>query len=77
MAITQKAKALAEWRCQMGCGRHRDELGENEKLTCHLRPDKGGDHTTATLEDVIVGCSTCHGRTDGARSRGGRGAVRT
>lgn len=72
LGLLQRAKARAGWRCQR-CGRHRDELGENERLTGHLRPQLAGDHCRATIEDVEVLCSTCHGRADGARSRGGRG----
>lgn len=37
--------------------------------TVHLRPELGGDHRRATLEDCVSACRVCHGRVDGGRAR--------
>lgn len=53
--------------CQR-CGRHRDQLEPNERLTVHLNPALRGDHTRATAADCVTLDSTCHGITDGPRA---------
>lgn len=54
------------YRC-VDCGRHRDELGENERLLA--------DHVAGVLtvadpfdpDECETRCSTCSGRKDGGR----------
>jgi hypothetical protein len=37
--------------------------------TVHLRPELGGDHRRATLDDVTSSCARCHGVVDAPRAR--------
>lgn len=55
--------ALAGWRCQLrlpGCTK--------EATTVHLRPELGGDHRSATSDDVTACCAHCHGVVDAPRA---------
>jgi hypothetical protein len=66
--LAGRAKQAAGYRCQ-GCGRPegRDSRGW---LSVHLRPELAGNHRTATLDDVVVLCLSCHGTLDAPRAQG-------
>lgn len=65
--LARQAKQAAGYRCQ-ACGRPevRDSRGW---LSVHLRPELGGNHRAATLEDVVVLCLSCHGTLDAPRAQ--------
>ena len=46
------------------CGRG----GTVKTLTVHLRPELGGNHFSARLEDLTTLCRSCHGSVDAPRS---------
>jgi hypothetical protein len=57
--VKAEAKRLAGYECQR-CGAAEDG-SVGRWLTGHLHPRCGGDHR-ATVEDVLVLCSSCHGK---------------
>ena len=48
-------------------GRRCRTCGATAKLTVHLDPALGGDHSLATSKDCITLCVRCHGLADGPR----------
>jgi hypothetical protein len=66
--LARAAKQAAGYRCQI-CDRPeiRDSRGW---LSVHLRPELGGNHRAATLDDVVVLCLSCHGTLDAPRAQG-------
>jgi 5-methylcytosine-specific restriction endonuclease McrA len=66
--LARRAKQAAGYRCQgCGCPEVRDSRGW---LSVHLRPELGGNHRAATLDDVVVLCLSCHGTLDAPRAQG-------
>jgi 5-methylcytosine-specific restriction endonuclease McrA len=53
------------YACRL-CGR----TGTRYTLTAHLRPELAGNHWTATLDDVVTLCGSCHASVDAARAHG-------
>jgi hypothetical protein len=49
------------------CGR----TGTRHTLTVHLRPELGGNHRIAALDDLTTLCRSCHGSIDAPRAQGG------
>lgn len=70
---TEHGRDTARWRklsttARILAGRCQ-RCGTTARLTAHLRPELAGNHHAATLDDVTVLCSRCHGIIDGQRSR--------
>lgn len=63
----QRVKQRDGMTCRR-CGRHRDELHHNERLSVHLDPALAGNHDAASDHDCITLCSTCHGTIDAPRA---------
>ncbi len=66
--LSKRRIKLAGGRCELqlpGCTR--------VATSAHLDPRLQGNHRIATINEVRAACAQCHGRVDGARSRG-RGA---
>jgi hypothetical protein len=64
--LARAAKQNAGYRCQ-SCGRL-EERTPAGWLSVHLRPELGGNHRAATLDDVVVLCLSCHGTLDAPRA---------
>jgi hypothetical protein len=65
-SLARTAKQAAGYRCQ-SCGRP-EERTPTGWLSVHLRPELGGNHRAATLDDVVVLCLSCHGTLDAPRA---------
>jgi 5-methylcytosine-specific restriction endonuclease McrA len=66
------------WRTLRAQALHRDggrcqHCHQAPATTCHLHPDLHGNHLSATLDDVVSLCASCHGTLDAPRALGGRG----
>lgn len=53
------------YRCQLAV----DDGCTEAATTVHIRPELGGNHLTATLEDCTSACAHCHGVVDAPRAR--------
>jgi 5-methylcytosine-specific restriction endonuclease McrA len=71
--ISQLAREQARGVCSL-CGRHEQPHDQASKLTVDL--PAGGDHSRATLTEVIVLCRRCHGQRDGGKPTRGEGPPR-
>jgi 5-methylcytosine-specific restriction endonuclease McrA len=65
--LARAAKQRAGYRCQ-NCGAP-EVRNSRGWLSVHLRPELGGNHRAATLEDVVVLCLSCHGTLDAPRAQ--------
>jgi hypothetical protein len=64
--LARAAKEVAGYRCQ-SCGTP-EVRTKRGWLSVHLRPELGGDHRAATVNDVVVLCLSCHGTVDAPRA---------
>ena len=75
----ESGRTTAAWQRLRAAAIHRDNYtcqrcgvsGTVKTLTVHLRPELGGNHRAATLDDLVTLCRSCHGKTDAPRAHAG------
>lgn len=76
----QSGRTSAAWNRLRAAAIHRDNFacrrcgreGTIGTLTVHLRPELGGNHWAAALDDLTTLCRSCHGSVDAPRAAASR-----
>jgi hypothetical protein len=62
--LRQQALERDGYQCRLNV----DHRCTRRATTVHIRPELGGDHLRAGLNDCVSACRTCHGILDGRRT---------